>query len=260
MKYLKALYGLVLMLLRLRTLQYDLLKGKRVAIVGPAPSATGTGLGDYIDKFDVVIRLNKAPYQLIKGMYKEDIGTKFDILMHSYLENELSGGGKLDFSLYEQLGIQYVVNPIPTKFGKRLIFNFYKKYIKPSKTYIVPSGEFKRMVERFGQYRPTTGFGALFFLLNSPLQELYITGFTFFKTATYAAGYRDHLMDSKANDDHIKQTKQHDPDLEYTVFTELLREKHNLERVIVDAELARILAADGIMAKTLANEESNAKG
>src|SRR5688572_17597507 len=92
----------------------DIVKGKRVAIIGAANSTQGLAKGNYIDSFDIVIRLNKAPFVLSKGLQKEDIGSKADILFHSFFENEVFGGGPINLELYQQLNIKYIINPLPT--------------------------------------------------------------------------------------------------------------------------------------------------
>ena len=110
----RAVWGLVLTLLCTRHFPLKAISGKRVVVVGPASSALNTGQGGFIDSFDFVVRVNKAPLLLVDGRHAADIGTRTDILFHSFFENELSGGGPLDFGLFEQLGISYVVQPIPT--------------------------------------------------------------------------------------------------------------------------------------------------
>src|SRR5688500_15049886 len=75
----------------------SLLKNKRIAIVGPASSDYNTQRGSFIDSFDYVIRINKAPFLVRDGKFRHDIGSKTDILFHSFFENDFSGGGPLNF-------------------------------------------------------------------------------------------------------------------------------------------------------------------
>jgi hypothetical protein len=243
-KIYKAVYGLFLFWRHEQLFHISLLKGKRIAIVGPANSAFGTGRGQYIDGFDFVIRINKAPFQLRDGKFAHDIGTRTDILFHSFFENEFSGGGPLDFELYDSMGIQYVINPIPTFFGKRVTFNFFKKYLLPRSVCTLPTAPYRALVKSFGRFRPTTGFCALHVVLQAEFSELFITGFTFFKTP-YGDNYRDSLKDVAVNKKYIQDSAIHNPDVEYEQFKVLLNEARE-KTIVTDALLQAILAQDGV--------------
>lgn len=248
-RYMKAILGIGIMLIKHKTFPLDVLKGKRIALVGPASSAIGTHFGAYIDKYDLVVRTNKAPLQLEQGINQEHIGSKLDLLFHSFLENDRTGGGWLDFDVYQQLKVRYVVNPFPTNFGMRKVFNFYKKYLKGHDTYTAPKKPYKDIINQFGRYRPTTGFCGLMMLMAADFDELYITGFTFFKTP-YAEGYRDHFKEKKDIDKLIKDENQHNPDIEYQQFQKLLK-KNSHKKILVDKELQAILKKDGVEVKTI---------
>jgi len=228
-KGLRFIYGLFLFFHCKRVLDIQtVLKGKRVAIVGAASSAFNSGKGSYIDGFDVVIRINKAGLLLKDGKWKQDIGAKTDILFHSFFENEQSGGGPLDLALFDSLGIRYLVNPIAAYEGYRVTFNFYKKYVTNRITYSLSKNWYQALKKKLGKFRPTIGFCALSAALNSEFSELYITGFTFFKTP-FGEGYRDAMKDTHQVQQHIRQAGLHDPDLEFRLFLDQLaanREKN----------------------------------
>jgi hypothetical protein len=222
-----------------KTFDLSFLKGKRIVIVGAASSALNTGKGKYIDDFDVVVRVNKAPVLLQSAKFENDIGKRTDILFHSFYENEFSGGGPLDFELYDRLGISFVINPMPGYWGHRFSFNYYKKYLTPRVVFRLPATVYSFVEGKFTPFRPTTGFFALLTLLQSEFSELYITGFTFFRTP-YADGYRDALKDVAVNQKYIAESKQHDPDIEYREFRNLLQlNKH--KNIVMDETLASIV-------------------
>jgi hypothetical protein len=75
--------------------------------------------------------------------------------------------------------------------------------------------------------------------LKSPFKEVYITGFTFFKTP-YGKGYRDDLVDMEANKRHIKAQGIHDPDIEFREFLIML-EKNKGKSIILDDTLRAIV-------------------
>jgi hypothetical protein len=227
MNYIKKsfnfLYGLFLFFLHSKKIDINaLLKGKRVAIIGAANSAYNTGKGEWIDKFDVVIRINKAPYVLISEQWKQDIGTKTDMLFHSFFENEISGGGSIDLHLYDKLGIKYIINPVTAYAGYRVTFNFYKKYLVNRKTYRLPVNSYTKIQKPLAPFRPTIGYCALMSVLETEFSELYITGFTFFKTA-FGEGYRNEIKEATEAQKYIKEAGLHHPDLEYSHFIETLQ-------------------------------------
>src|SRR5687767_2183282 len=108
-KLYKFIYGLLLTLLYLRKLPLSYFKNKRVVIVGPASSAFQTGKGDFINAFDVIVRVNKSAGVVHHGKFSGDIGTRTDVLFHSFFENMESGGGPLDLKMFDKQGIQYLV-------------------------------------------------------------------------------------------------------------------------------------------------------
>ncbi len=233
--------GLVLFLLYRRAVDFqELLKGKRVAIVGAADSAFHTGIGPYIDGFDVVIRINKAPGVIAQGKWKNDIGSKTDILLHSFFENEKSGGGLLDIRLFDSLGIKWIVNPISDFGGYRVTFNFYKRYLLARTVYTFPKRTYARIRNKLGGFKPTIGFCALHAAVESDFQELYLTGFTFFRTA-FGEGYRNEIKEATSARQYIKNAGLHDPDREFAEFRKLL-EQNKQKAIICDQALKQIIA------------------
>ena len=243
-KYFKALLGLPLFALYKRIFDISVFEGQRVAIIGPASSTVGTKKGEFIDNFDIVIRINKAAHLVASSKHDDDIGKKTDILFHSFYENDFSGGGELDFELFRKLGIRYVINPRNTFEGRRCVYNFYKKYLSRQKVYILPRNMTKEIGLPLGEFRPTTGYAAIVSVLRSNFAELYISGFTFFRTA-YTDGYRDDLKSAVKAQEHIKKAKLHDPDLEFENFKVLLA-ACNQKHIHFDAELTKILEREGI--------------
>lgn len=55
----------------------DFIKGKKVMIVGPSPWMVGKNYGNYIDSFDIVIRINQGIY--LTESNPQDFGSKTDV-------------------------------------------------------------------------------------------------------------------------------------------------------------------------------------
>jgi len=243
-RIIKALWGLVLLPLYIKKFDPKLFDNKRVAIVGPADSVLNTNLGEYIDSFDYVVRMNKSPYVIKEGSHEKDIGKKLDVLFHCFYENEISGGGKLDLSLYDQLGIRYVVNPQFTLEGLRTIYNFYKKYLVRRNMYFLSPKISFNAKKIFYPHRPTTGFSAIHSVLNSKCSEVFITGFTFFRTA-YTDGYRDSMKKALQAREHIEKANLHKPERELIEFKRLLKANTD-KKILLDKALTSICTTTGI--------------
>ncbi|APG59288.1 glycosyltransferase family 29 protein [Christiangramia salexigens] len=215
-------------------------KGKRIAVIGAADTALSSEWGVLINNLDLVIRVNKAPHSWNPDMEK-NIGKKTDILYHSFFENLESGGGAIDQDLYSKFGIKKIVNPNNNSLGQKAHLNFYKRHKKPIQTFILDQDISERITNEFEEGLPTIGFYALASVLMTQAEEIYISGFSFFKTPYYK-GYRDHLLDEKRNKEHIKKQGLHDPDREFEVFKKLLRNSP-AKKIILDPYLRNILSA-----------------
>lgn len=218
----------------------SVLKNKRIAIVGPADSAYNTGLGDYIDSFDFVVRVNRSPHLVNTGLHAKDIGTKTDLLFHSFFENDESGGGVLDLKMYNKQGLKFLINPRNSLLGYQNTLVFYRKYLKSISVYTLSKSLHRQITEAFGEARPTIGFMALITLLNADFSELYITGFTFYRT-DFGPGYRDHIKNKEDAKIFIKNMGIHEIEKEYSVFKKKIDSVSNVKKIIFDKVLNSIL-------------------
>ncbi len=215
-------------------------RGKRVAVIGAADSAFKKENGEYINSFDIIVRVNKAPHSWSPEKAKF-IGSRTDVLFHSFYENSESGGGPIDFELYNRLGIQFIVNPNHNLKGLWTHLNYYKRNQNNKTTYILARPFTEKITKNFGKWIPTVGFSALQTVLNSKCREVFITGFTFFKTP-YARDYRNQLTNMRANQDHIKNQGLHNPDLEFKEFLKVLDKlKDSQTRIIMESTLLQII-------------------
>lgn len=241
MKLLNSIKGLWLMLFSTKIFRpEDVFKGKRVAVIGAADSAFEKENGSYINSFDIIVRVNKAPHSWSPEKAKF-IGNRTDVLFHSFYENTDSGGGPIDLELYEQQGIKFIVNPNYNAKGIWTHLNYYKRNLNDNLTYILARSFSERITKNFANWIPTVGFSALHTVLNSECKEVYVTGFTFFKTP-YASDYRDQLTNMEANQNHIKNQGLHYPDLELEQFIIQLKSLDNSEiKILLDPALTDIV-------------------
>ncbi|MEB2782434.1 glycosyltransferase family 29 protein [Algoriphagus sp. C2-6-M1] len=239
-KAISYIKGLNLLVRHFRAFDFSILKGKRIALVGPADSAYNTDKGEYIDGFDFVVRVNRAPYIVASGKHMKDIGSRTDILYHSFFENDESGGGVLDLEMYKKQGLKYLINPRNSKLGYQTSLVFYRKYNLRQDVFTLDSRLHKTICKPLGKSRPTIGYMALMSLLMADFSELYITGFTFYRT-DFGAGYRDHIKDKDDAKTFINKMGIHEIEKEYCLFkkeVDLIRSKN---RIVLDSVLSSIL-------------------
>ena len=215
---------------------FDYLKGKRVALVGPAKSVEGTRQGSVIDDYDVVVRI-KSIY--IPPSMVDDLGSRGDILYTDNHEtNDIMPGDEVIVS-----GDKSIINPSEVQEAEPMKFKyicsaypqgewFFDRFV-PSLNYLSditrvritkddPYFEVKKHTNR-----PNAGFAALIDLLTTPLSELYITGIDFYRTL-----YRGNYLNSKWTSDTVKRMAhdhdgvdpktgkkdRHEPDLQFKYF------------------------------------------
>jgi len=228
----------------------EFISGKCIALVGPAQSIIGSNKGNVIDKFDLVVRLNKSiplPISL-----KNDIGSKTDIVYNSLNTSDFPGENKLNPTLYKKYGVKFVCSSYP--FNHKIFHDDIAKYVYKYKFElpfkVMDDFKFKNF-ERVLGTRPYTGTCAIMDLLSYPIKYLYITGLDFYQTKYYSE-YR------KTTKESLKYTKnnpihQAKPQLDYLKHISFFD-----NRIILDAFLDKLLYNDYYkVVKNLMNFEKN---
>jgi hypothetical protein len=177
---------------------HELLKGKKIAIAGPAETLIGTGQGDLIDSYDLVVRFNTViRYLPFPDELARDIGTRTDLL---YANNEVVLDGIVDqrdvshgkfAALCDQLAMKYIVstnNDFTYKNsrqarqchadGETVKRSLRDQKIKTAFRMLFATSDLVR--KWLGGYIARTGFLAIVDLLAYDVSQLYITGMTFY--------------------------------------------------------------------------------
>jgi hypothetical protein len=190
----------------------EFVRDKCIALVGPAQSILETRKGDVIDKFDLVVRLNKS-LPLPQGL-KDDIGSRTDIIYNSLNTSDFPGENNLNPKLYKKYGVQFVCSSYP--FNHVVfhddILNYVQRYKFELPLKVMNDMKFKRFEQSLGT-RPYTGTCAIMDLLSYPIKYLYITGLDFYHTKyinTYRKISKEGLRHTKNSTIHQAQ-----PQLEY---------------------------------------------
>ena len=152
-------------------MHHDMLKGKRIAFVGPAAYVKGKKQGNHIDSFDIIIRVND-PTVIPESEYA-DLGSRTDILYHN-LHTGIFTSDKLEELLNTPL--QCIVGlPIDSRQD-----NFKQVCDGKVTMSVISQYTYEGIKEEIG-IDPLTGMVAIGDLLSSELTELYITGFDFYE-------------------------------------------------------------------------------
>ena len=214
---------------------YDYVNGKTVALVGPAESILGTKRGEIIDRFDLVVRLNKS-IPLPKDLSK-DIGTRTDILYNSLNISDFPGENKLSPTLHKKYGIKFVCSSYPFQgVFKEDVMRYVRKYRFELPFKVMDDDKFRKFEMSLGT-RPYTGTCAIMDLLSYPIKYLYVTGLDFY----YSKYYSQYREISKGQLKHTRNSTIHNakPQLNYLRHIALLD-----ERVILDPFLTKIVFED----------------
>lgn len=165
------------------------LKNKRVAIVGPSPHLIDLNMGQIIDSYDIVCRVN----EIHPTGYENDYGNRTDIIFHNcgarFIE---TFGHKLNQNLNITKSLKYVICPCVKNTGadnnwidwsddyeSGVVNNF-----KSINDYNVPFYwiGMKNYREIYNHYtvEPNAGQTSICILLEHDVRELFVTGFSFY--------------------------------------------------------------------------------
>lgn len=157
-------------------------RGKSVAIVGSAPSVLDNEQG-FIDSHDVVVRVNNYKTGPISG-FRCDVH-------YSFFGNSIR---KLQYELIRD-GVKLCMCKCPD--AKPLVSDWHERnnkqvgidfrYIYTLRknfwfcdTFVPDNNHFLQTFELLGRHIPTTGFAAIFDILQCGPKQVYLTGFDFF--------------------------------------------------------------------------------
>lgn len=211
-------------------------EGKRVAIVGGADSVLAKKMGQYIDSFDVVVRINKG-VELIEDQY-EYVGTRTDFLFHSLYDEGVKdrGSSPITLSLWEKYNVKNIVYSNNCSSSGYAASNFLKflKNTNCKKTITqIPGYLLKKNLDIVKS--PTTGFSAINTIFNCNPTQIYLTGITFMKTS------HNKLYRNDMNRDYLSSSS-HDTEAEYQYIKKIFLENKN--KIYIDEVLRKIIESN----------------
>tara|TARA_R110000796_G_scaffold252610_1_gene388679 strand:- start:1018 stop:1713 length:696 start_codon:yes stop_codon:yes gene_type:complete len=213
----------------------DYMKGKRVALVVSGASLFEKGLGDLIESYDVVVRLNRALPVDPRG--ESDVGKRTDVLYNT-LDGFSDAGGPIDGDLWKRSGVKYVCSTYP----KSEYFTYPEKSSHLNN--ILPTRWMKDEVyypiREYVKFRPNSGTTTLMDILSHDIGKVHLFGLDFFRTL-YDPRYLQSGGSKEEFERHLATNKRdrHDPDSQYKFF------KHevypNDDRIVIDEYFKEIL-------------------
>lgn len=221
-----------------------LVRGKRIAIVGPAPHVVGSGMGGLIDSYDIVCRPNQ-----IAVMPRDqvcDYGRRTDVLFacgnricRDLIEKDLRING--DFVRH----LKHFV--CPEEFEEDDVNQNRKKFYELCINSNIPGHQVCRdymlyLIDKIGAF-PNTGLLGIIVLLQYPIEELFIAGMSFFNMGgggkVYYSKYHQNqfslgILPPRIKELQDKPTMEQQPQIEF--FQQLLKTSSDI--VKVDSYLA----------------------
>lgn len=207
----------------------DELVGKNVVIVGPAGYMVGQGLGEYIDSFDVIVRVNHAlPIAL-----PEDYGSRTTVLYHILSRRNHNADGKLTVTQeeVESWDCEWVVSRHESRSSR---IRAVGPFLQGRKWTAMDHEFFFKVRKEVGRLAPNTGVSAIAHLLQSQLKSLHVLGFDFYRSGVYK-GYGDVGENERA--DKVNE-RWHDVDAQLH-FLKVLKRRDN--RLVYDSVLEGLI-------------------
>jgi len=184
----------------------SLIENKRVVLVGPAQYLIGKNMGDIINGFDIVCRVN----YLSPCEFTSDYGNRTDIMFYNYSTASLEQM-KQHFKDYPEYSknLKLAVCPVVKVLGpenwKEWGLDFISPVIANNNSINIHNHDFhwigmenyRYLFDLIACQEPNTGMLAISIILEHNPKEVLFTGFTFYenKNDTYFPGYATRAPD-----------------------------------------------------------------
>ncbi len=175
-----------------------LVEGKRVAYVCPSPHLRGMKMGEYIDSFDLVVRVNQA-YHMLEDDW-EDYGKRTDILINCLNIIKINA---LRRNMEYARSLKYIVCPMVSMWDIGRVNTFLDEVGTP--WHNVSDGYLFKVFKEVGT-TCNTGLMGIIDLLNYNPKELYVTGMTFFNMNNFGQVYNNNYHAEALKNGNFKES------------------------------------------------------
>ena len=209
--------------------------GKSLAVVGPSPHLVGKKLGNKLDNFDYIIRIN----EIVPKFLSNDYGSRNDIVFLTLPDNLLAYYKDL-IALYpdEFSKVRYFISPrhslhvTPYHLGEfhedKNIFENFKKLNLPNKLLHIGNDENISLENEIGCH-PTTGTLALSFISKFSIKQLFVCGFSFYLSKKRYYPHRAKMENKAYNRNVNKEKSGHDALKEITYLNKIFSNRNNVD-------------------------------
>jgi hypothetical protein len=174
----------------------ETISGKRIAVVGPSPHLEGVGMGDKIDSYDVVCRLN----ELLPVGLEKDYGSRSDVLFWSMgckfmdffkgmIQDNPEMMSRVQLLVCPRHSLHVTSHHAGNFSPERNVFKNYKSLEIDTEFFHI-GDELNTQFETSIGCHPTIGTLALLTLLEYNIRELFVCGMSFYTTKTRYNKYR----------------------------------------------------------------------
>ena len=228
----------------------NLIKNKKVAIVGPSPHLVDQNIGSTIDDYDVVCRVNDI---IPISELRKDYGKRTDILFHNCSTDGMPGLiEKIEHNKTHWENLKMVVCPSIKALGPQndylswsddyisdVVKNFESVNCSDIPFYWIGVKDYKTLWSVIGT-EPNCGILSIMLMLRYPIKELLVAGFSFYTQGTkkYDVYCKGHWPDSVPTSDGTNFAGGHAQERQKEVFKELYK---NDKRIKIDSYMNDIL-------------------
>jgi len=181
----------------------ELVKGKRIAYVCPSPHLQGQGMGELIDSYDLVARVNQG-FTPTEETWA-DYGKRVDVLVNCLNIHKLRA---LHANPEYVRALKYLLAPQVSVWDTPRVDKFLGETGVPHQN--VSDGYLFKIFKEVGT-TVNTGLAGIITLLNYPIEELYITGMTFFNMNSMGRIYHDEYHDQAVRFGNFRDTTNKEP-------------------------------------------------
>ena len=205
----------------------NIVNGKRIALVGPAPYLENVQLKDKLYSYDLIVRLNRdfPPPQ----RFFENIGSKTDLLY--VVSAKLNA---TDFRFVKQVE-HHSIKSIVITFPHPGRCHTVKQHLKHCCLFRDINPDDYTVYNEHLNAKPATGNMAILDLLSYDIKELFICGITFYRDGLYHDGYADAKQKAKVK---RSQETRHKPENQLEFMLKVFRED---ARVTVEENMKTII-------------------
>ena len=206
----------------------NLIKGKCVALVGPADSIARMGLGGRIDNHDIIVRMNRNFRNL---QNQNDKGYRIDVLYSCFWPSEKGGVGRAacDPNLLGAEKIKHYVGiHYPSGRSSFTVNQAIMGLRSRGHQASIACGKVDKKCREACGGKPNTGLATIFDLLSLKPQSLSVYGLSFFQTG-YDNGYRPSAGNlSQIKKDHAKSSHANS-EKQFQAFCDLVAANNQIQ-------------------------------